>query len=160
MDGSVVALIGITTPLRPDAEPAVRQLHDMGLTTTILSGDNAAAVDMAANVLGIDHALGELTPQGKLDALRQLRIGRRGVLMVGDGINDAPALAAADVGCAIGSGSEAALATSDIALLGSTSGEYRPPSLSPARRRPSSPRISGGPWATTSPPFPSLLLAS
>ena len=119
MDGSVVAIIGITTPLRPDAEPAVRQLHDMGLTTTILSGDNSAAVDMAANVLGIDHALGELTPQGKLDALRQLRIGRRGVLMVGDGINDAPALAAADVGCAIGSGSEAALATSDIALLGS-----------------------------------------
>ncbi len=117
--GTVVAVVGIATPVRPDAAPAVAHLHRMGLETAILSGDGTAAVATVARAVGIDSARGALTPAGKLDALRDLQDSHHRVVMVGDGVNDAPALAAADVGCAIGSGSEAALDNSDIALLGS-----------------------------------------
>jgi soluble P-type ATPase len=119
VDGTVVAVVGVATPVRPDAAPAVAQLHRMGLETAILSGDGTAAVDTVARSVGIDSARGSLTPAGKLEALQSLQDGHHRVVMVGDGVNDAPALAAADVGCAIGSGSEAALDNSDIALLGS-----------------------------------------
>ena len=119
VDGALAAIVGIATPLRPEAAAAVRQLHDMGFETAVLSGDGTAAVRAVAKAVAIDHAVGELTPAGKLDALRQLQGSQHHVLMVGDGINDAPALAAADVGCAVGSSSEAALANSDIALVGS-----------------------------------------
>ena len=119
LDGAVVGVVGLATPLRPEATAAIQQLHAMRLDTLILSGDRRAAVKALAQNLGIDRALAELTPSGKLDTLRELRDKHHQVVMVGDGINDAPALAAADVGCAIGGGSEAALATSDIALLGS-----------------------------------------
>jgi hypothetical protein len=91
----------------------------MGLTTAILSGDAAPAVGAVADALGIDWARSGLTPSEKLEALQAMQADDRRVVMVGDGVNDAPALAAADVGCAVGSGSEAALAHSDVALLGS-----------------------------------------
>jgi heavy metal translocating P-type ATPase len=113
-----IGAIAVTTPLRPEARDAVRHLRSMGLTTSVLSGDAAAAVDRVASQLGIDDAHSELSPSEKLDALRTLQAKARRVVMVGDGVNDAPALAAAEVGCAIGSGTEAALANSDVALLG------------------------------------------
>jgi hypothetical protein len=93
-------------------------LHDFGLRTAILSGDGAQAVGTVARELGIEVAHGGLDPEEKLAALRDLRHGSAGVVMVGDGHNDAPALAAADVGCAIGSGSAAAVSTSDVTLVG------------------------------------------
>ena len=93
-------------------------LHDMGLTTSVLSGDSEPSVRIVATELGIDSARSELSPVGMVGALATIREGGHQLVMVGDGVNDAPALAAADVGCAIGSGSEAALANSDIALLG------------------------------------------
>jgi len=117
-DGRVVGAIAVTTPLRPEAAPAVEHLRSMGLTSSILSGDSAPAVRAVADELGIEVARGGLGPAGKVDALRQLHAASRRVVMVGDGVNDAPALAVAEVGCAIGSGSEAALANSDVALLG------------------------------------------
>jgi hypothetical protein len=83
-----------------------------------LSGDSEEAVATVARTLSIDTAHGGLDPEQKLAALGRLRSGSAAVVMVGDGINDAPALAAADVGCAIGSGSEVALTTSDVALVG------------------------------------------
>ena len=89
----------------------------MGLPASILSGDSEAAVDAVAADLGIQDARGALGPAGKVEALARFHDASERVVMVGDGVNDAPALAAADVGCAIGSGSEAALATSDVALL-------------------------------------------
>jgi heavy metal translocating P-type ATPase len=116
-DDTVVGAIAMSTPLRPEAPPAVARLHEMGLTTAVLSGDSQPAVRTASEELGIDSAESGLSPAGKVGALATLRAEGRRVVMVGDGVNDAPALAAADVGCAIGSGSEAALANGDIALL-------------------------------------------
>jgi heavy metal translocating P-type ATPase len=117
-DGEVVGAIAVATPLRPEAAPAVARLSEMGLTSAILSGDSRPAVHTVATTLGIASAQSGLSPEGKVEALAAMRADSRQVVMVGDGVNDAPALAAADVGCAIGSGSEAALANSDIALLG------------------------------------------
>ncbi|MGP8008152.1 MAG: heavy metal translocating P-type ATPase [Acidimicrobiales bacterium] len=117
-DDEVVGAVAVTTPLRPEAVPAVAHLRSMGLSSAILSGDSEPAVRTVASELGISSAQSGLSPAGKVEALTSMREGSRQVVMVGDGVIDAPALAAADVGCAIGSGSEAALANSDIALLG------------------------------------------
>jgi soluble P-type ATPase len=117
-DDLVVGAIAVATPLRPEAAGAVAQLKAMGLKTVILSGDSRPAVETVATALGVDGEYSALSPAGKVDELKVLQAGERRVLMVGDGINDAPALATADVGCAIGSGTEAPLANSEIALLG------------------------------------------
>jgi heavy metal translocating P-type ATPase len=118
-DGDMVGVIAVATPVRPDAAPAVAHLQRMGLRTVILSGDAAPAVDTVARIVHIDSAQSGLRPSEKLDALRALQAAGRRVVMVGDGVNDAPALVAADVGCAVGSGSDVALSNSDVALLGS-----------------------------------------
>jgi soluble P-type ATPase len=119
LDGQPVAVLAVSTPLRQEAAGAVDRLHELGLRTAILSGDSEEAVGTVARSLSIDTARGGLDPEQKMAALEELRTGATGVMMVGDGVNDAPALAAADVGCAIGSGSEAALTTADVALVGS-----------------------------------------
>ena len=115
----VLGAIAVTSPLRPEAKPSIRRLHEMGMRTAILSGDSKPAVVTAGAELGIDDVRAAFSPAGKVAALGAERSRSRSVLMVGDGVNDAPALAAALIGCAIGSGSEAALANSDVALLGS-----------------------------------------
>jgi len=117
-DSEAIGAIAVATPLRPEAAGAVAHLHSMGLSATVLSGDSTPAVGTIAGELGIEDFTSALSPSGKLEALHQLQATGRRVMMVGDGINDAPALAAADVGCAVGSGTEAALASSDVALLG------------------------------------------
>ena len=117
-DGAVVGAIAVTTPIRPEAAAAMAQLRSMGLKTIILSGDSEPAVHTVASALEVDAEYSALSPSAKVDELKALQSARRRVLMVGDGVNDAPALATADVGCAIGSGTEAALANSEIALLG------------------------------------------
>jgi heavy metal translocating P-type ATPase len=117
-DDVVVGAIAVTTPIRPEAAAAVAQLRAMGLKTTILSGDSEPAVHTVGKALGVDSEWSGLSPSDKVDELKALQADGSRVLMVGDGINDAPALATADVGCAIGSGTEAALANSEIALLG------------------------------------------
>jgi heavy metal translocating P-type ATPase len=113
---AVLGVIALATPARPEAAASVRHLHEMGLATAVFSGDADPAVRQVAAELGIEEVHSGLSPEGKVAALRDL--GDRRTLMVGDGVNDAPVLAAAEVGCAIGSGSEVALATSDVALLG------------------------------------------
>ncbi|MGH8994809.1 MAG: heavy metal translocating P-type ATPase, partial [Acidimicrobiales bacterium] len=118
-DGVVVGVIGLATPIRPDAAPAVAQLHGMGLDTAILSGDGAEAVKTIAASVRIDEVRSRLAPADKLNALREWQSDGHRVVMVGDGVNDAPALAAADIGCAVGSGADIAVSNSDVALLGS-----------------------------------------
>ena len=117
-DGDTIGVIAVSTPLRAEAKSAVAHLRSMGLTSAILSGDSEPAVHTVAAELDITDAHSGMTPADKVEALATMRASSRQIVMVGDGVNDAPALAAADVGCAIGSGSEAALANSDIALLG------------------------------------------
>ncbi len=120
VDDRPVGVLAVSTPLRQEASSAIARLQDLGLRTAILSGDGAEAVATVARELGIEIARGGLTPEEKLAALRDLRAGSAGgVVMVGDGVNDAPALAAADVGCAVGSGAQAAVTTSDVTLVGS-----------------------------------------
>ena len=117
-DGGVLGVIAVSTPLRPEAVATMDHMAELELGATILSGDSSPAVDHVADQLGVVDARSTLSPAGKVAALSAMRADGRRVLMVGDGVNDAPALAAAEVGCAIGSGSEAALANSDVALLG------------------------------------------
>ena len=118
-DHDLIGLVAVATPVRPDAAPAVAHLHRLGLRTMILSGDAAPAVEAVAASVDISAVRAGLTPAEKLDVLRATQAEGHRVVMVGDGVNDAPALAAADIGCAVGGGSEVALATSDVALLGS-----------------------------------------
>ena len=107
----------IADTLRPGAERAVCELRELGLSVCLLSGDRAAVVDETAARLGItSHAAG-LSPTGKLDRLRGLQQGGHRVLMIGDGINDGPVLAAADVSLAMGSGAAVAQAAADLVLL-------------------------------------------
>jgi len=103
-------------PPRAGAVELIAMLHQLGLRTMLLSGDSQAAADRLAIQLGIDTAHGELTPAGKCAHLQQCRDAGQHVLMVGDGINDAPALALADVGCAMAGGTDIALANSDLVL--------------------------------------------
>ena len=117
-DDEPVGAVAVATPLRAEALSSVHRLQEMGLKTALLSGDSAPAVETIGAELGIGAFHSALSPAGKVGALRGLRGETGSVLMVGDGVNDAPALVAADVGCAIGSGSEAALTNSDVALLG------------------------------------------
>ena len=116
--GSMLGLVSISNALRPEARDSIQRLHTLGLDTAILSGDNSDAVDAVAAALGIDQTDAELSPAEKVAILTDWRSDGRRIVMVGDGVNDAPALAAAEVGCAIGSGSEVALANSEVALLG------------------------------------------
>ena len=118
-DGDLIGAIAIAMPLRPEAAATAARLRAMGLDTTIFSGDSDNAVRSVAAQLGIRAARARLSPGAKAVLLAELHRSGRTVVMVGDGINDAPALAAADVGCAIGTGSDVALTTSDAALLGS-----------------------------------------
>ncbi len=118
-DDIVIGTIAVSTPIRPEASESLSALRSLGLHTAILSGDAEPAVATVARTLGIGSHQSGLSPAEKVDAVRSAASGARGVVMVGDGVNDAPALSAADVGCAIGSGSEAAVASSDVALLGS-----------------------------------------
>ena len=117
---TIVGVIGFADTLRPDAMDALGALHHAGVRRIImLSGDREGAVSNIANAAGIDEARSGLLPEEKLAAIGQLRERGRVVAMVGDGVNDAPSLAAADVGIAMGvAGTDAAVETADIALMG------------------------------------------
>jgi len=119
-EGGAVARLGsiyIDDEIKPDSKAAIAELHRMGIKTVLLTGDNAAAAAAIARAVGIDDVRADVRPGGKADVVRELAAGRRGVAMVGDGINDAPALAAAHLGIAIGSGSDIAKETGGIVLV-------------------------------------------
>lgn len=118
VDGVLAGLIGVADVPREEARDAVRAAHGLGLRTVMLSGDHEATARAIGRSVGIDQVEAGLLPEGKAAVVRALRAKGDRVLMVGDGINDAPALAEADVGMAIGSGTDIALETADIALLG------------------------------------------
>ncbi len=117
IDERVSALLGFADPLHPESAAAVAALRDLGVRVRILSGDREAAVRRVASRLGVAYEA-QLTPARKLERLREIAAEGRGVAMVGDGINDAPALAAAQVGIAIGTGADVAREAADICLVG------------------------------------------
>jgi Cu+-exporting ATPase len=117
-DGVALGAIDIDDPIKPGAWDAVRALHDAGLAVHLLSGDTLAAAQAVAASIGIESVTAGVRPAGKADHIKALQAAGHLVAMVGDGINDAPALAQADVGIAIGSGTDVAIEASDITLIG------------------------------------------
>ncbi len=117
IDGELAALIGVSDPIKSDSLAVVENLHEKGLKVAMITGDNAVTARAIAAKLGIDHVVAEVLPAGKVAALEELRANGRKVAFVGDGINDAPALAAADVGIAIGTGTDIAIESADVVLM-------------------------------------------
>ena len=122
VDGAPAALLGLADPIKPTAVPAVRALKAMGLRLVLVTGDIRKVAIAVAGEVGIDDVESGMLPAGKVAVIKRLQAAGQRVAMVGDGINDAPALAAADVGLAIGTGTDVAIEAADIALM---SGDLR-----------------------------------
>ena len=116
-DGEFHGLIAVRDAVKPTSVDAVARLHQLGLCPVLLTGDNAGAARATAAEVRIDEVHAGVTPQGKLDLIRALQAEGRVVAMVGDGVNDAAALAAADLGIAMGTGTDAAIAAGDITIV-------------------------------------------
>jgi len=122
VDGMPVGLLGLADPIKPTAVAAVRTLKLLGLSVVMVTGDVRKVAIAVAGEVGIDDVESGMLPAGKVAFVKRLQAAGKRVAMVGDGINDAPALAAADVGLAIGTGTDVALEAADIALM---SGDLR-----------------------------------
>ena len=119
IDGMVAGVLGVADSVKPGARSAVAELRRLGLEVVMLTGDQERAARAVADAVGIEHVHAALLPAGKVDAVREAQERGERVAMVGDGVNDAPALARADVGIAIGAGADAAKEASDLTLVGS-----------------------------------------
>lgn len=117
IDGRLAAIIAVADPIKPSTPAAIAALHAMGLKVAMITGDNRRTAEAIAASLGIDEVVAEVLPEGKVDTIQRLKQGGRSVAFVGDGINDAPALAAADVGIAIGTGADIAIESADVVLM-------------------------------------------
>mgnify|MGYP004524031011 FL=1 len=116
-EGRLLGSIAVADTVKPGASVAINQLRKMGIHVVMLTGDNKRTAEAVREKLGIEEAVAEVLPQDKEKKIRELQAAGRKVAMVGDGINDAPALAAADVGMAIGAGTDVALESADIVLM-------------------------------------------
>lgn len=118
-DGRFAGLFGAVDTIKPDSPEAILDLHNNGISTIMLTGDNENAANAIAKTAGIDNVIAGVLPEGKAGEIEKLKAEGRKVCMVGDGINDAPALASADIGAAIGNGTDVAIESADVVLMGS-----------------------------------------
>ena len=136
VDGTLAGVIAVADPIRAGSQTAIAELQRLGLTVVMLTGDNAATANAVAREVGITRVISGVLPAGKVAAVVDEQRGGTVVAMVGDGVNDAPALAQADVGIAIGTGTDVAIEAADIALMrGDLSGVVRAITLSRATMR-------------------------
>ena len=122
INGELAAIVAVSDPIKETSAEAIRSLHGLGLRVAMITGDNARTARAVARRLGIDEVAAEVLPEGKVEAIRSLRADNRKIAYVGDGINDAPALAEADVGLAVGTGTDIAIESADVVLM---SGDLR-----------------------------------
>jgi Cu+-exporting ATPase len=122
IDGRLAAIIAVADAIKPSSPEAIRALKALGVEVAMVTGDDRRTAEAIASRLGIDTVVAEVLPDAKVAAVERLREGGRTVAYVGDGINDAPALAAADVGLAIGTGTDIAIESADVVLM---SGDLR-----------------------------------
>ncbi|MCC6833296.1 MAG: copper-translocating P-type ATPase [Thermoleophilia bacterium] len=116
-DGRVRGVLMVADTVKPTSARAIRRLREIGLRPVLLTGDNAATARAVADEVGIEEVIAEVLPSGKSDVVRRLQAEGRTVAMVGDGVNDAPALAEADLGISIGTGTDVAIEASDLTLV-------------------------------------------
>lgn len=120
INGTFAGTIQISDTIKPEAKDAIRTLKSMGIRSAMLTGDGEAAAEAVADAVGIDHVYAKLLPADKLEILQKLRAESGSAMFVGDGINDAPVLAGADVGAAMGSGADAAIEAADVVFMTSS----------------------------------------
>lgn len=117
VDGQVAAVMGISDPVKPTSQAAIAALKRQGLKVVMITGDKPETANVIAATVGIEHVIAGVMPEGKTKAIAELGLGDQTVAYVGDGINDAPALASADVGIAIGTGTDIAIEAADVVLM-------------------------------------------
>jgi Cu2+-exporting ATPase len=117
VDGAVAGIVAVEDEIRPESKEAIDDLHHLGVRVAMITGDSDAVAASVAKRLGIDEVAAQVLPADKADAVRRFQAGGRKVAMVGDGVNDAPALATADVGIAIGAGTDVAVESAGIVLV-------------------------------------------
>jgi Cu+-exporting ATPase len=133
IDGRLAAALAVADPIKPGARTAIARLHAMGMQVAMITGDNRRTAQAIAAQLGIDQVLAEVLPEGKAQAVAQIQKQVGKTAFVGDGINDAPALAQADVGMAMGSGTDIAIETADVTIMNSEA-QSIPAALAVARQ--------------------------